>query len=163
MRRRLFFLLPNNQQAGQLARDLGRDVAVKQKDIHAVVREQETIDGVNTVHGMSETDRYALIDWWGWRIDLGLFFVALLVFVAALIWAPNYWLAPALLVVGSLAAGLYYIMRIPQDHIRDFISSVSHGEALMMVDVKISQVHDVSRYIHRHHPEALTGGVGWHF
>lgn len=163
MMRRLFFLLPNNRQAGKLAVDLQHEAAIDQQDIHAVVHDNIHIDGINSVHNINESDRDALVEWWGWRINLGVFFIALIVFVVMMVWSPGYLLiVPALIMVGTYVAGLVFVLRLPTDHISDFISAVRHGEILMMVDVKISQVYDVGRYISRSHPEAITSGVCWH-
>jgi len=164
MMRRLFFLLPNNKQAGQLAVDLEQDAAIDQQDIRAVARDNIPINGVNSIHSMNETDRDALIEWWGWRINLAIFISALMVFAVMLVWSPGYWLiAPALIMVGTFVAGLVFVLRLPMVHMNEFFSSVRHGEILMMVDVKNSQVYDVSRYIRRRHPEAITGGLCLHF
>lgn len=164
MRRRLFFLLPNSRQAGELAVDLEHDAAINQQDIHAMARDNSPITGVSSTHGMNETDRNALIEWWGWRINLALFTSALIVFVAILIGSPGYWLiAPALIMLGTFVAGLVYALRLPMDPISEFFSAMRHGEILMMVDVKLSQVYAISRYIRRRHPEAIAGGVCWHF
>lgn len=164
MMRRLFFLLPNNRQAGQLAIDLEHDAAIDQQDIRAVARDNIPINGVNSIHSINETDRDALIEWWGWRINLAIFISALMVFAIMLIWSPGYWLiAPALIMVGTFVAGLVFVMRLPMVHMSEFFSSVRHGEILMMVDVKNSQVYDVSHYIHRRHPEAISGGLCLHF
>lgn len=43
MMRRLFFLLPNNRQAGQLAVDLEQDIAINQQHINAVARDNVSI------------------------------------------------------------------------------------------------------------------------
>ena len=162
--RRLFFVLPNNRQASQMAVDLEHDGAIKQKDIHAMARDKTPIAGVDSIQDMNEIDRDALIEWWGWRVNLLTFLIALMVFVALLIWSPGYWLiAPALIMVATFTAGLVFVLRLPMLHMNEFFTSVCHGEVLMMVDVQTSQVYVVSRYIHRRHPEAITGGVSWHF
>ncbi len=162
MMRRLFFLLPDNNQASKLAVELERDAAIKQQDIHAMSRDEAHIDGVADVHNMHEPDKDAIIEWWGWRINLAAFFIALLGFVAML-WSPSWWLiVPASIMAVTFVAGLVFVLRLPQVHSGEFFSALRHGEILMMVDVKPSQVNTVSRYVHRKHPEAVTGGVGWH-
>lgn len=163
MIRRLFFLLPNKKQAAKFAVELEHDVAIKQKNIHAVALEKLQINGVADVQGINETDEDAVIEWWLWRINLVAFFVALLVFVTMLIWSPSWWLiVPVAIMVSTFAAGLIFALRIPMVHVGEFFSALRHGEILMMVDVKPSQVYTVNRYVHQYHPHALTGGVGWH-
>ena len=164
MMRRLFFVLPNNRQASQFAVDLEHDAAIHQEHIHAMARDNDPITGVNSVQNMNDTDQDARIEWWGWRINLALFMCALVVFVVMLIGSSGFWLmAPALIIVVTFVAGLVFALRLPIVHLNEFFSSVCHGEILMMVDVRASQVYDVSRYIRRRHPEAITGGVGVHF
>lgn len=129
MMRRLFFLLPNNKQAGKLAADLEHDAAIKQQDIHAVVRDEMEINGIDDVHSMNETDKDAVIEWWGWRINLSVFFFALLAFVVMLLWTPSYWLiVPAVMVVGTFAIGLVFVLRMPNVHVGEFFSALLHGE-----------------------------------
>lgn len=92
MKRRLFFLLPNNKQAGQLAIDLEHDAIINRQNIHAVTRDEMQISGVDDVHSMTERDTDAVIEWWAWRINLAVFFMALLAFVVMLFSQPSYWL-----------------------------------------------------------------------
>lgn len=163
MMRRLFYLLPDNNQAGKLAIDLEYDAAIKQHNIHAVARDAMQINGVDDVHNMNERDKDAVIEWWGWRINLAVFFIALLVFVVMLLWSPSSWLIiPAVLMVGTFVIGLTFVLRLPNVHVDEFFPAMRHGEILMMVDVTTSQIYDVSRYIRQRHPEAITGGVCWH-
>lgn len=164
MNRRLFFIVPNNQKASQLAADLEHDANINQKNIRAMERDTQPISGVNSVQSMNETDRDARIEWWGWGINLALFFGALMVFILMLIGSPGYWLfVPLSIMVGTFVIGLVFAVHLPRVHLSEFFSSVSHGEVLMMIDVSIPQVYDVSRYIRQRHPEAITGGVCWHF
>jgi len=163
MMRRLFYLLPDNTQAARLAADLEHDAAIKQQDIHAVVRDEIPIDGINDVHGMDETDKDAVIEWWGWRINLAVFFSNLLLFLVMLVWSPGWSLMfPTILMLAAFAVGLVFVLRMPTVHVSEFFSALGHGEILMMVDVKPSRVYAVGRYIHQRHPEAITGGVCWH-
>lgn len=164
MKRRLYFVVPNNQKASQLAADLELDASISQKNIHAMARDTRPITGVNSVQSMNDTDRDARIEWWGWRINLALFFCALMVFVVMLIWSPGSWLfAPLSIMVGTFVSGLVFALHLPKVHLSEFFSAVRHGEVLMMVDVRITQVYDICRYIRQRHPEAITGGVCWHF
>jgi hypothetical protein len=40
--------------------------------------------------------------------------------------------------------------------------AMRHGELLLMVDVPVWRVERVEALVHKHHPEAVVGGVGWH-
>jgi len=37
-----------------------------------------------------------------------------------------------------------------------------HREILLMLDVPVKEVARVEKLVHRHHPVAVAGGVGWH-
>jgi len=163
MMRRLFFLLPGNKQAAKLAVDLENNAAIKQQNIHAVVNDNMQILGVNDVHLISERDKDDVIEWWIWRINLTVFFFALLAFATMLITSTPYWLIiPTVIMFGTFISGLLFVLKIPRTHIKEHLSAIGHGETLMMVDVTPSQVYSVSHFIHQHHPEAICGGVGWH-
>jgi len=164
MMRRLFFIVPNNQKASQLAVDLEYEANIKQQNIHAMERDTQPITGVSSVQSMDETDTDARIEWWGWRINLALFFGALSVFIVMLFSSPGFWLlVPLSIMLGTFMIGLVFALYAPNVHLSEFFTSTSHGEVLMMIDVSLQQVNDVSRYIRQRHPEAITGGVCWHF
>lgn len=163
MMRRLFFLLPGNKQAGKLAVDLKNNAAIKQHNIHAVVKDDMQIFGVDDVHNISEPDSDDVIEWWVWRINLAVFFFALFMFVIMLITSTSYWLIiPAVIMFGTFISGLLFVLKIPRVHIKEHLSAIRHGETLMMVDVTPSQVYAVGHFIHIHHPDAFNGGVSWH-
>ena len=45
--------------------------------------------------------------------------------------------------------------------VKDFHQEMSHGEILLMVDVMGYRVHGIEQHVHRHHPEAVSGGSSW--
>ena len=61
----------------------------------------------------------------------------------------------------TFLAGLEFTTHIPNVHVSEFSDAIHHREILLMVDVPVSQVARVEELVHRHHPEAVTGGVGW--
>ena len=163
MKRRLFYLLPDKRQAGKLAVELEHVAAIQARDIHAVAQDVIEIQGVADVHAMNAPDHDAAIEWWGWRINLTVFVIAFLAFGAVLLWSPSWWLiVPIAVMAGTLVAGLVFALQIPAVHINEFKPAMRHGEILMMVDLKPSQVNAVSRYVRRQHPAAIAGGLGWH-
>ena len=163
MMRRLFFLLPNTGQVRQLAHDLEHNTVVNLQDIHAVARDTSPIEDIQSIQSFNETDPDARIERWGWRINLAVFFIALGSFVYLLSLSPGFWLMVPVIVMGvTFLAGYVFIELVPEDHIRDFFTTTRHSETLLMVDVEKSQVNDVSRFIQRRYPEAISGGVSWH-
>jgi hypothetical protein len=162
MLRRLYLLLPDPKHAEQVSADLGNST-IKPKQLHAVVQEDIKIRGIDDVHRIGEPDKEYLLEWWLWRINLAVFFIAL-VAATLMIWAPSFWLIlPIAIMIGTFSSGFYFVRRIPNVHLNEFSSAVSHGEVVVMVDLPVSQVADIGRYVQRRHPEAVIGGVSWHF
>lgn len=64
--------------------------------------------------------------------------------------------------LGTFLAGLFFVLRVPNVHWDEFRTAIEHGEVLVMVDVPVLRLVEINRKVHRRHPEAVTGGVGWH-
>lgn len=162
MKRRLYYLIPDTDHAEKLAEELS-DTAISKQDVHAVVRDDLRLKGIDKVHAATEADRDFLVEWFLWRINLVLFFVALIAFVAILIWIPGVWLLlPLMIMIGSFASGLMFVLRLPNVHLDEFRPALEHGEVLLMIDVPSSDVGRIDHRVHQKHPEVVTGGVCWH-
>jgi hypothetical protein len=162
MKRRLYYLLPDTSHAEKLVEDLG-DTAISKQDVHAVVKDNLRLNGIDDVHAATENDRDYFVEWFLWRINLALFFVALIAFVAIFIWSPGGWLIlPLAIMIGTFVSGLMFVLRLPNVHLNEFHPALQHGEVLLMIDVPPSVVEEVDHCVHRKHPEVVTGGVCWH-
>ena len=162
MKRRLYYLLPDTSHAEKLVEDLG-DTSISKQDVHAVVKDNLRLKGINDVHGLTENDRDYFIEWFLWRINLALFFVALIAFVAIFIWSPGVWLIlPVAIMIGTFVSGLMFVIRLPNVHLDEFRPAIQHGEVLLMIDVPSSDVDEVDHRVHRNHPEVVSGGACWH-
>lgn len=162
MKRRLYYLLPDTSHAEKLVEDLA-DTAILKQDVHAVVKDSIHLNGIEDVHGLTENDRDYFVEWFLWRINLALFFVALIALVAILIWSPGIWLIlPLAIMLGTFISGLMFVLRLPNVHLDEFLPALQHGEVLLMIDVPLSDVERVDHRVHRKHPEVVTGGVCWH-
>lgn len=161
MKRRLYYLFPDVAHAQSLRRELS-DLAVPKLSVHAVVDRQTPFPEGNHIHTLAESDRDSILEWYLWRLNLAIFFLATAVFAVMLVVSPSlYLILPLLVMVGCFTAGLVFSLRIPNVHRDEFSHAVQHGEVLMMVDVPPTEVNKVDHYVHRLHPEALIGGVGW--
>ncbi len=161
MKRRLYYLFPDVPHAQSLQRDLST-LAIPGMSVHTLVDEQSRFNGTGDIHTLAETDRDAVREWYLWRINLAIFFLALVTFVVMLVTSPSlYLILPALVMAASFAAGLYFTLHIPNVHQDEFNHAIHHGEVLMMVDVPTAEINKVDQHVHRLHPEALAGGVGW--
>ena len=162
MRRRLYYLLPDTSHAEKLVKDLSETTFSKQ-DFHAVVKDKLCLNGIDDVHAASENDRDYFVEWFLWRINLVLFFLALIAFVAILSWNPGVWLIlPLAIMLGTFVSGLMFVLRLPNVHLNEFRPAIQHGEVLLMIDVPPADVEKVDDQVHRKHPEVVTGGVCWH-
>lgn len=161
MKRRLYYLFPDVPHAQSLNRELS-SMQMDDVSVHTVVDKQIQFPEAGHVQTLAETDRDAVLEWYLWRINLVVFIVALTIFVIMLVVSPSpYLLLPVLVMTASFVAGLYFSLRVPNVHRDEFRHAVRHGEVLMMVDVPPNEVSRIDQHVHRLHPEAITGGVGW--
>ncbi len=162
MKRRLYYLLPDTLHAETLVDDL-RDTPVSGQDVHAVINDNLPLNGVEDVRLTTDNDRNYFVEWFLWRINLAFFFVALIAFVATLIWSPGLWLLlPLTIMIVTFLSGLMFVLRLPNVHLDEFRSALQHGEVLLMIDVPVSDVEKMDNWVHRKHPEVVNGGVCWH-
>lgn len=161
MKRRLYFLFPNEEHAQQAIDALQRDAMVETDQIH-VIADYETRT-IRHPHTRLLGDTEAQLETRLWNGNLILFFIALAVFIIAL--GSSMPVLAAVTVVVMLAtfvAGLMFTTRIPRAHMSQFREALSHREILLMLDLPRERVHEVEHYVHHHYPDAETGGVGWH-
>ena len=162
MKRRLYYLLPDTTHAEKLVEDLG-DASISKQNVHAIVKDDLRLNGIDDVHAGTENDRDYFVEWFLWRTNLAVFFSALIAFVALFVWNPGAWLIlPLVIMIGSFVSGLMFALRLPNVHLDEFRPAIQHGEVLLMIDVPSSEVEEVDHRVHRKHPEAVTGGVCWH-
>jgi len=162
MKRRLYYLLPDSSDAEKLVNELAGSVISKQ-DIHAVAKDKLRLNNIDDIQASNENDRDYIVEWFLWRINLALFFVALMALVAILIWNPGIWLTlPLTIMMGTFVSGLLFVLRMPNVHMNEFRTALQHGEVLLMIDVSAADIKHVDQLVHRKHPEAVTGGVCWH-
>lgn len=162
MKRRLYYLLPDSSDVEKLVDDL-EGTAISKQAVHAVAKNKLHLNSIDDVHMATENDRDYFVEWFLWRINLALFFVALFAFVAILIWNPGIWLIlPLVVMIGTFVSGLLFVLRLPNVHLNEFRPALQHGEVLLMIDVPASDVKRVDQFVHRKHPEVVTGGVCWH-
>ena len=162
MKRRLYYLLPDTAHVETLVEELG-DTTISKQDVHAVVSDDQGVKGIDDVHSASENDRDYFVEWLLWRINLVIFFIAMIAFVAFLIWRPGLWLIlPVVIMAATFVSGLLFVLRLPNVHWKEFRPVLQHGEVLLMIDVPATDVEKVDHRVHQKHPEVVTGGVCWH-
>lgn len=162
MKRRLYFLLPDNAHAAALVNDLEAQ-GIERTRMHAIAGHGGDVRGLPVASSMQRNDTGARIERYLWLGNLALFFIALIALVMlALLPLTAWWLLlPAAIMLACFVSGLEFVMRTPNVHLTEFQSALRHREILLMIDVPVGRVADVETLVRRRHPEAMAGGVGW--
>jgi len=162
MKRRLYFLLPDAEHARMVVNELEAR-GIERNFIHAIAGRGGDVNGLPGASRMQLNDLGARIEHYLWGGNLALFFLALIALVVFALLPLSWWwlLLPAGIMLVSFLTGLEFVMHTPNVHLAEFQSAMRHREILLMIDVPAGQVADVEETVHRRHPEAITGGVGW--
>jgi hypothetical protein len=159
--RRLYLLVPNLGQAEASARDL-MGYRVNRHHIHAIARPGVDLGSLPVATLRQRNDFVAKLERWVWDINLGIFFVALVVLAASLWSAQWSWAIGATLVaVANVYLGYRFAQQVPHTHVEDCQTPLRHGEILLLVDVPRWRISEVERRLRAGHPEVEIGGVGW--
>ena len=136
---------------------------VERNFMHAIAGRGGDVNGLPVASRMQCDDLGARIEQYLWGGNLALFFLALIALVVlALLPLPWWWLLlPAGIMLATFLTGLEFVMHTPNVHLAEFQSAMRHREILLMIDVPARQVAEVEEMVHRRHPEAIAGGVGW--
>jgi hypothetical protein len=137
MKRRLYFLFPDVEKARRVVEDLTR-AGIDQMHMHALAKEGVALPGLPGATSLQRAD-------WGRRIE-------------RMLWGGN---LTVFAMLATFAAGATFAPKVPNVHLEEFRDALAHGEVLLMVDVPRARVAEVEEQVHRHHPEATVGGVGW--
>jgi hypothetical protein len=130
--------------------------------MHALAGEQVSLEGLPEASDAQRHDLARHLETFLWDSNLVVFGVALgALLTLGLSSGLTAWLLlPLAIMLASFLAGLRFT-RLPNVHLDEFRDALSHGEILLMVDVPVARVADIENRVHRHHPEAAVGGVGW--
>jgi len=161
MQRRLYFLFPNELHAQEAIDHLQSDAGIGADDIHVIADFEPRM--LKHPHSRRGIDEEARTESTLWNTNLGLFFIALFVFIGSL--ALNFPLLATIAVVimfGTFVGGFLFTTRMPTAHLNQFREALAHGELLLMLDLPGQRVREVEHFVHTHYPDAVTGGVGWH-
>jgi len=162
MKRRLYFLLPDAEHARVVVNELEAR-GIERNFMHAIAGRGGDVNGLPVATRMQRNDLGARIEHYLWGGNLALFFLALIALVVFALLPLSWWwlLLPAGVMLVSFLTGLEFVMHTPNVHLDEFQSAMRHREILLMIDVPAGQVAEVEEMVHRLHPEAITGGVGW--
>ncbi len=160
MLRRLYFLFPYVSQASRVVGEL-QDLGLDREHLHAVAREGVNLGDLPSAGHAQRRDLVRTVENAVWRGNLAVFAAAFAGLLAALAAGSAGWaLVAAGVVVTSFVLGLLFTY-VPNAHLSELREAIAHGEILLLVDVPLSRVKEVEDLVHKHHPEATVGGVGW--
>lgn len=162
MKRRLYFLLPDVLHTATVVKEL-ETFGINTDTMHTLAKPGIDLGGLPVASERQRKDIAARIENLLWDGNLAVFFLSLLTLVVMLIMQLTLvWLAiPATIMLLTFLMGVIFTAHIPNVHIAEFRDAVHHGEILLMVDVPVWHVAQVEALVHKHHPEAVVGGVGW--
>jgi hypothetical protein len=162
MKRRLYFLLPDTEHARAVVNELEAR-GIERKFVHAIAGRGVDVNDLPVASRRQRNDPGARIEHYLWGGNLVLFFLALIALVMLAVSSVSWWwlLLPAGIMLVSFLTGLEFVIHTPNVHLAEFQSAMQHREILLMIDVPAGQVAEVEATVHRRHPEAIAGGVGW--
>ena len=163
MKRRLYFLLPDTGHTRAVVNDL-KVFGINTDTMHTLAKPGVDLSGLPVATNRQRTDSGARLETILWDGNLAIFFIALVALITmaytGLAW---FWLLlPAAVMLVTFVSGVVFTSQVPNVHLSEFLDAMRHGEILLMVDVPVWRVECVEALVHKHHPEAVTGGVGWH-
>ena len=163
MKRRLFFLLPDITHARSVVSEL-LATGLATDHVHILARPGIELQDLPNVNDRQRGDFDASLENVLWNGNLAVFFIAFLALVVLAYLQPDwYWLLlPAVVMLATFLLGEEFTRRIPDVHLSEFRDALQHGEILLMVDVPVTEVERIEALVHKHHPEAVPGGVSWH-
>lgn len=163
MKRRLYFLLPDNRHTRAVVNDL-ETFGINTDSMHTIAKPGVDLSGLPGATGKQYKDPEARLETILWDGNLAIFIIALAALVTmTTIELSWFWLLlPAAAMLATFAMGVVFTSQVPNTHVSGFRDAMRHGEILLMINVPIWQVERVEALVHRHHPEAVVGGVGWH-
>lgn len=162
MRRRLYFVLPDVGSAQAIHRELLL-AKIEERHMHVMARpdidltdlpEASLVQRSDLVHG---AQLGAIIGAFA-GVLLGSLAVSLGYIVSGL----EVWSVGSVTVGGALIglfASTMVAVNIPNTRLKAFFNQIEQGRLLMMVDVPVEQVEEISAMVKQHHPEAEVRDV----
>lgn len=161
MRRRLYFVLPDVESArGMLDEMLLARIEIKH--IHFLGRRGELPPDLPESNFLQKTDFVH-----GAQLGLGVGGLAGVVFGLLIVAFPpeGVTLQLAAVLIAALGGAVFGAWvssmagsSVPNSKLKRFQGEIDQGKVLMMVDVPIRRMQEISRLVARRHPEALPGG-----
>ena len=161
MRRRLYFVLPNVQSARGM-RDEMLLARVEIRHIHFLARRGELPPDLPEANLLQKTDFVH-----GAQLGLGVGGLAGIIAGLLIVAFPpgGVALQLATVLIAALAGAVFgawvssmAASAVPNSRLKRFEKDIEQGQVLMMVNVPMRRVQEISELVTRRHPEALSGG-----
>lgn len=163
MKRRLYFLLPDVDHTRAVIRELAL-AGVANGQLHVLAGDGIDLQDLPQAGRRQQRDFGRHLETLLWDGNLAVFFIALLA-LGFMAWQQVAWywlLLPGAVMLANFLLGEAFSRRVPNVHLSEFRDALHHEEILLTVDVAAGEVARIEALVHRHHPEAVAGGVGWH-
>jgi hypothetical protein len=161
MVRRLYLTFPTSSQAARAVADL-QGAGVREDHMHAVARPGTNLSGLPRATEGQKHDQVWRLERLFWYGNLGVFALAALGLIAALVaWSPVGMIASVVVLVATFIAGERFAVKLPHAHLADLRVPLEHGEVVLLVDVPFQRVREIEHLVAERHPEIGVGGVGW--
>ncbi len=159
MNQRLFFLFPDREHTLNAVNELVGQ-GFDPRHMHTLAGKGSSVDGLPGCNAHQQDDYAARLEFWGWRLNLALFFLSAAALLLMIVLEAGLWmLMPLLVMVASFLLGERFT-HLPNAHLDEFRAALTHGEILLMVDTPRPRVEEVERRMHQH-PEVISGGSSW--
>jgi hypothetical protein len=161
MLRRIYLLFPQRKAVEQVVTEL-QEIGVSLQNLHTIAQDGVDISGLPLANTRQKADFSARLESMLWNLNLAVFFIALLVLVAASIaFSITAIVLSLLIMIATFTAGNYFASHVPHAHLDECRGAIRHGEILLLVDVPRWKLREVESHVHRHHPDMVVGGVTW--
>ncbi|PKM45843.1 MAG: hypothetical protein CVV05_06205 [Gammaproteobacteria bacterium HGW-Gammaproteobacteria-1] len=161
--RRIYFLFHDEKITRRVIVELEQKLGLEDYQIHALVNGEGGFAQLPDATVQRKSPGAARFERFLWYLSIGLFTIALIAFVLALLATSWLWvLLFAAVVVAAQMSGYLFTNRIPNAQLDRFRSALDHGEILLLVDVPYKRVRAVKDFIYSRYPEARTNGGNWH-
>jgi hypothetical protein len=131
-------------------------------NMHAVAKSGTDLSGLPRATEGQKHDQVWRLERLFWYGNLGVFALAALGLIAALVaWSPVGMIASVVVLVGTFIAGERFAVKLPHAHLAGLRVPLEHGEVVLLVDVRLQRVREIEHLVAERHPEIGVGGVGW--
>jgi hypothetical protein len=160
MNQRLYFLLPDREHTLRIVNELQQQ-GFRSRHMHTLAGRGQSTEGLPVSDSHQRNDFANRIEYWAWRANLTLFFVAAITVAILVFQQTGLWvLLPLAVMVATFLLGERFT-HLPNVHLQEFRDALRHGEILLMVDVPRERVSEIEYRVCAHHPEAVAGGSSW--